>query len=418
MWEICRGAQRSDGVGEYLNIQRTARRLGVSASTVRRWTATGLLSCERTPGGHRRIAAEDVDELGRSLGGGQLAARRARERELETILDVSAALTSQLELPVLLLEIARAMTRLADVGYCAVSEYDERTRRVRTLAEYDATGRRVPEAGDYHVAEFPLTRRVLQDQTEAVVNVDDRWADAAEVAELRRGGDQSILILPLVQAGRSIGLIELTDSQRTRSYDRQQLRVFRAVAGQAAVALHNARTFENLSRSADGSGALRETLSRLAAAVPDAVAATSLQDLLQRVAGHACDALDALSCVAACGDVSAGASRPAHGRPSGTSQVLVGCAVVGPAVADRASADPAGAGSATPAVSGSGRGAPALDAPQAGNVAPPADAPPVITPPVVTLTVALAGPAHEGQAELLDLIATAASAAVSRFSTQ
>jgi excisionase family DNA binding protein len=62
-------------VTEYLNIQRTARRLGVSASTVRRWTAIGMLPCERTPGGHRRIAVEDVDELARSLGGSLPAGR-------------------------------------------------------------------------------------------------------------------------------------------------------------------------------------------------------------------------------------------------------------------------------------------------------------------------------------------------------
>jgi len=379
-------------MAEYLNIQRTARRLGVSASTVRRWTATGLLPCERTPGGHRRISTADIDELARSLGGGQLAARRARERELETVLEVSAALTSQLDLTALLVEIAGAMTRLAGCDYCAVSEYDERTRRVRTLAEYDATGRRVLEAMDYRISKFPLTRRVLEEQVEAVVNVDDRWADAAEVAELRRGGDQSILILPLVYSGRSVGLIELTDAARTRSFDRRELRVFRAVAGQAAVALHNARTVEELARSADGAGALRQTLDRLTRGVPEMAASGSRRELLQSVAVHVCDALGALSCVVAFGDLSAGVSRrPRAGRRAGEPGSADGVATPGTV---------GGWGSPSVLVRTSGGGG---EAPQpAGHEGGP-------------ITATLAGPAQAGQAELLDLVATAAAVAVRRL---
>ena len=65
----------------YLNVQRTALRLGVAPHTVRRWTAAGLLPCTRTAGGHRRIREEDVDALAQRLGGGRhLEARRARER--------------------------------------------------------------------------------------------------------------------------------------------------------------------------------------------------------------------------------------------------------------------------------------------------------------------------------------------------
>jgi excisionase family DNA binding protein len=60
--------------------------LGVTPDTVRRWTSTGFLPCERTAGGHRRFAKEDVDELGRAIGaGGPVQAQRARERQIETL---------------------------------------------------------------------------------------------------------------------------------------------------------------------------------------------------------------------------------------------------------------------------------------------------------------------------------------------
>ena len=69
-----------------LNVQRAARLLGVSRHTVRRWTESGFLTCTRTAGGHRRFKREDVEELTQAIGGSNhLAARRARERELETV---------------------------------------------------------------------------------------------------------------------------------------------------------------------------------------------------------------------------------------------------------------------------------------------------------------------------------------------
>ena len=113
----------------YLNVQRAALRLGVAPHTVRRWTASGLLPCTRTAGGHRRIREEDVDALAQQIGGStHLEARRAREREVETLLETSLALVGQLELPDLLREIAERLTRLMECDFCAISTYRRRRR--------------------------------------------------------------------------------------------------------------------------------------------------------------------------------------------------------------------------------------------------------------------------------------------------
>ena len=190
----------------FLSVQQAANRLGVSPVTIRRWTATGFLPCTRTAGGHRRIDEHDIDDLAKAIGGSNhLAAQLAREREVDVLVNTASALAVKLDLTELLLEIAMRMTSLLDCHFCAISEYVPEDDAVRALAEYDHAGQRLPDASPYRLRDFPLTRRVLAEQITAVVNVDDPHADPAEVAELRREGDRSLLMVPLVVQGRSHG---------------------------------------------------------------------------------------------------------------------------------------------------------------------------------------------------------------------
>jgi len=55
-----------------LSISEAARVLGVSLSTLRRWSDAGELPSYRTPGGQRRYSREHLEDFMRSLqrGGG------------------------------------------------------------------------------------------------------------------------------------------------------------------------------------------------------------------------------------------------------------------------------------------------------------------------------------------------------------
>lgn len=53
--------------GLALTASQAAERLGVSISTVRRWTDAGHLRGYRTPGGQRRFTAEQLDAFLASL---------------------------------------------------------------------------------------------------------------------------------------------------------------------------------------------------------------------------------------------------------------------------------------------------------------------------------------------------------------
>ena len=50
-----------------LTTSQAARHLGVSLSTVRRWSDAGHLRGYRTPGGQRRFSADEIDAFLASL---------------------------------------------------------------------------------------------------------------------------------------------------------------------------------------------------------------------------------------------------------------------------------------------------------------------------------------------------------------
>jgi len=324
----------------FLSVQLAARRLGVSPHTIRRWTAAGFLPCTRTAGGHRRIKQEDIDDLTHLIGGSNhLAARLARERELETLVATSIALGSQLDLTELLAEIAKQMTSLLDCHFCAISEYDPVSRTVQVLADYDDLGNRRPDTMKYAINQFPVSKRVLEQHEIVLVNINDPHADAAEVAVMRRDGDKSLLILPMVYQGSSIGLLEVIDHVRERKYSRQEQRLAWALAGQAAVALQNAKVFAQLRRSDTDVRNLCTALESVTASMRQLADQDTNAALLQMTASVACTALEAIAAVASFAGESAGASTahksaigdagPGNQTQSNVAHVIVSSAPVG-----------------------------------------------------------------------------------------
>lgn len=323
----------------YLSVQRAARRLGVSPYTIRRWTESGLLPCIRTAGGHRRIKQEDVDELARlTAGGDRVAARLAREREMETLVEASVALTSRLDLTNLLVEIARRLSAILDCHFCAISDYDEATTLVHVLADFDRHGQRVADWKPYSLKQFPFTRRLMEDQEPGVVRLSDPRADPAETAVMRHYGDKTMLVVPLVFRGQSVGFIEVYDHVRERRFTRQELRLACALAGLATTALHNAKVFAELSRCHADAQWVQGALDGVTDGLPALAAAGTVGDVLHEAALLACRTLNGLGAVASWGEEAAsvgdgagsggdGTAGGAGSADDGTAGVAVTCAV-------------------------------------------------------------------------------------------
>jgi len=169
--------------------------------------------------------------------------------ELRRILDMGAALAKSLDPLTVADLIARHMATALGVDDCAISYWDKDLERVLTWGYYPTSRPRQIQPS-YDLADFPATRDALRDQVTVVIDVIDPHADPSEVALLRVQCFSSLAMLPLVAKGQSIGLVELM-SVESRTFSATQLDFARTMATEAAMALENARLYEDARKLAD-----------------------------------------------------------------------------------------------------------------------------------------------------------------------
>jgi diguanylate cyclase (GGDEF)-like protein len=170
-------------------------------------------------------------------------------RELRRLLDMSGELSESLDPRQVANLMAGHLARAMGVDECAISYWDRPSGRVESLGYFPPL--RIDQMEPFfEVAGFPETMRVLERGVTVIIDAEDPTADQAEVALLRRDGIRMLVMLPLVAKGQAIGLVELF-SKTYRSWDAQQLEVARTMANEAAMALENARLYEDARKRAD-----------------------------------------------------------------------------------------------------------------------------------------------------------------------
>jgi EAL domain-containing protein (putative c-di-GMP-specific phosphodiesterase class I) len=101
--------------------------------------------------------------------------------------------------------IASLMPTVLGADEAAVSRVVDGERCVESLSEHGWS-----DPGErYDLRDYPATEYVLRTRTAGQVVVGDPASDPAEVALLEEAGYQALLMVPLVFAGRDVGLLEL-----------------------------------------------------------------------------------------------------------------------------------------------------------------------------------------------------------------
>jgi EAL domain-containing protein (putative c-di-GMP-specific phosphodiesterase class I) len=123
------------------------------------------------------------------------------------------------------------------------------SRWVPERDELESLGRHGRPTGERFAAdEYPLTRRVLESRVSVQVLAGDPAGDAAEVALLERLGYRSLLMVPVVNRGTIVGLLEAY-SLEDRPWSRTDVNRARIVSYPLATALASALREEAATQS-------------------------------------------------------------------------------------------------------------------------------------------------------------------------
>ena len=101
----------------------------------------------------------------------------------------------------------------------------------------------------YSASAYPATRLVIDQQRPYVAHADDPDADPREVEFLHSIGQRSIAILPLVATGKTVGTIEMTANHKG-AFDARSIELATMLATEAAMALENARLYDQIHHQA------------------------------------------------------------------------------------------------------------------------------------------------------------------------
>ncbi len=155
------------------------------------------------------------------------------------------------------------------VSSCSLSQWDRTRGVVTTQVTYALRPNQenlrfhADTGSEYRLDEYPATARVLQERVAIAVRADDPLADPAELAYVREMGQQTNLMLPLMVGDKVIGLLEIFDRERPRTFSPEEMARAWSLARQAALVVEGAHLFVEARRETEELAALLEATSAI-----------------------------------------------------------------------------------------------------------------------------------------------------------
>jgi GAF domain-containing protein len=211
-----------------------------------------------------------------------------RVEELDMLFGASRNLAgAPLEAEEIAAIVAREFVEVMRIPEASVSLLDPDGDTLRVLADFfrSEDGIQPEQAQEYfRLSDYPATAHVMETLEPLVVQASDPDADQAEMAYMRRQNVATLAILPLAVKGQAIGLIELEEWNEERRYTAAELNLAMTMANQAAVALENARLFQQTAQRAEQERLTAEITTKLRASA-------SVQMILETAAHELAEAL-------------------------------------------------------------------------------------------------------------------------------
>lgn len=209
----------------------------------------GVVSMSSTP--VRDAAGRLVGAVATML---DVTEERSVERGRRFLAEVSAELVSSLSYGTTLQNVARlAVPELAD--WCAVDIFGESGRVDRVAVEHgprtpDEVASRLAQRCPRDVDSSGGVARVLRTGEPELASVggssglERLAADGEHLALFRQLGARSIMIVPMIARGKTIGALTFVSARQDRLYGERDLGLAQELAARAALAIDNARLYQ------------------------------------------------------------------------------------------------------------------------------------------------------------------------------
>jgi PAS domain S-box-containing protein len=183
-----------------------------------------------------------------------------RTGELAALVTATTTISGSLDLPAVLNAVAEQMRQLVNVDACALFEWQPQEQRLSLHAVYpevartDSDSHSVVVAGDH-------TRQL--EQAIAALTPQQVHGPSLESDSFLRsivaGADlKTALLMPIVARDRLVALAVLMNTTQHRQFGEQELNLLQMLANQAAIAIENARLYQDAQRQLKVSALLNE----------------------------------------------------------------------------------------------------------------------------------------------------------------
>lgn len=265
----------------WLNLPQTQQtRAYLGVPILKDDSVIGFLNLDHTQQGfftenHARSLQGLAHQLSMALENARLFDETQKNlRELSLLFEASRSYTNaKMDPTEIALEVTRQFVEVLNFFECTISLLDPSGEILVGIADYykdqnnEDDGRYWSDwiGQETKLADYPATARVLKDKEPLIVQIDDPEADAAEIAYIQSESIETLIILPLISKGKSIGVIEI-EEEKQRIITPRELNLVMTLANQVATTLENARLYAEteqnageLSRLYNASGILLES---------------------------------------------------------------------------------------------------------------------------------------------------------------
>jgi PAS domain S-box-containing protein len=218
---------------------------------------------------------------------------RRRTTQLSTLLDVTRAVSSSLDLDQVLVLVAEQMCRALDATSAIICTLNAESMVATVLAEcigpHACDAEKISSLGAEHTKVNPELTAVMSAGRSSVSHVDDPNLPVSDREFLKKIGAQTVLHVPLQTRGGVIAYAEVRESRRRRAFTAGDMALTQGITQQAAIAIDNARFHTEIERRLKEQVALREAGTAITSSSLDS------KQVLSRIAEQMCRAVDATS---------------------------------------------------------------------------------------------------------------------------